>query len=126
MIDLPDYFDDPDAADVEARSLIEDAFNIVAMHQGTEYAAEWIGGVAKALDVDARTTVRSTGYRKEKISARCRRLVYERDDFTCRYCGARSDLTVDHIHPEVLGGTTTLDNLQTLCRSCNCRKGARV
>lgn len=50
--------------------------------------------------------------------------VWERDDFTCRHCGSRRFLSVDHIHPESKGGTLALDNLQTLCRSCNSRKGA--
>jgi 5-methylcytosine-specific restriction endonuclease McrA len=51
--------------------------------------------------------------------------VWERDDFTCRHCGSRKHLTVDHIHPESKGGKMTMDNAQTLCRSCNSRKGAR-
>ena len=32
----------------------------------------------------------------------------------------------DAIHPYSLGGEDTFDNLQTLCRPCNSRKGARV
>lgn len=35
-------------------------------------------------------------------------------------------LSLDHIHPYSLGGEDTLGNLQTLCRPCNSRKGARV
>jgi hypothetical protein len=52
--------------------------------------------------------------------------VWERDNFTCLHCGVRRFLTIDHIHPESKGGELTLDNLQTLCRSCNSRKGART
>lgn len=52
--------------------------------------------------------------------------VFERDNFTCQECGTRLRLTVDHIHPELLGGEATLDNLQTLCKSCNSRKGYKV
>lgn len=50
--------------------------------------------------------------------------VWERDNFTCRHCGVRRHLSVDHIIAESKGGPMTLDNLQTLCRSCNSRKGA--
>lgn len=52
--------------------------------------------------------------------------VYERDGFQCLTCGSQESLTLDHVHPFSLGGTDTLDNLQTLCRPCNSRKGARV
>jgi len=49
--------------------------------------------------------------------------VWERDNFTCICCGTRQRLSIDHIVPEVLGGETIMDNLQTLCRPCNSRKG---
>lgn len=64
-------------------------------------------------------------YRKKKIGNGLRTKVYERDNYTCQECGARKNLTVDHVVPESKGGETTADNLRTLCRSCNSRKGAR-
>lgn len=63
---------------------------------------------------------------KDRVPTLLRWQVWERDDFRCAQCGGRIDLTVDHIVPESAGGLTTLSNLQTLCRSCNSRKGARV
>lgn len=33
---------------------------------------------------------------------------------------------IDHVHPEVLGGEATLENLVLACRSCNRRKAASV
>lgn len=62
---------------------------------------------------------------KRRIPHGLQRRVHERDAYRCRTCGGFADLTVDHIMPESLGGTIDLDNLQTLCRSCNSRKGAR-
>lgn len=50
--------------------------------------------------------------------------VFERDAYRCRQCGDWHDLTLDHIIPQSHGGPTTLENLQTLCRSCNSKKGA--
>jgi len=61
---------------------------------------------------------------KQPIPPDLRWEVWERDNFTCRHCGVRRHLSVDHIIAESKGGPMTLDNLQTLCRSCNSRKGA--
>lgn len=60
------------------------------------------------------------------ISKAKRRRIYERDGYRCVICGATEDLTIDHIVPRVAGGGNDETNLQTMCRSCNCRKGARV
>ena len=43
----------------------------------------------------------------------------------CVHCGTEDNLTVDHIRPLKLGGTNNIDNIQSLCKSCNSRKGAR-
>ncbi len=60
------------------------------------------------------------------IPARIRQLVFERDEYCCVFCGAVGDLTLDHVFPWSLGGSDDEWNLQTLCRSCNSRKGAKV
>ena len=64
-------------------------------------------------------------YKKKKISISLRMEVYERDNFKCVTCGTQQNLSLDHIKPEVLGGESTIENLQTMCKSCNSRKGAR-
>ena len=64
--------------------------------------------------------------RRETILAYLRERIYKRDSYRCLFCGSGDDLTLDHIHPKSLGGADTEDNLQTLCRSCNSSKGARV
>lgn len=63
--------------------------------------------------------------RKEVIPASLRWSVFERDNFTCQNCGSRKNLTIDHVVPESKGGGLTMDNTQTLCKSCNSRKGAK-
>lgn len=60
------------------------------------------------------------------IPADLRTLVYTRDGRSCQVCGTTEHLTLDHIHPKSLGGQDVLENLQTLCRPCNSRKGARI
>jgi CRISPR/Cas system Type II protein with McrA/HNH and RuvC-like nuclease domain len=55
--------------------------------------------------------------------------VFERDSFTCRYCGRNSEvitLEVDHIHPKSKGGTDHIENLATSCSDCNRGKAGRV
>lgn len=64
-------------------------------------------------------------YSKKKIGHELRRKVFERDAYRCVHCGDHMDLSVDHIHPESKGGTLDMDNLQTLCRPCNSRKGTK-
>jgi hypothetical protein len=52
--------------------------------------------------------------------------IYERDGYRCVTCGSSDRLSLDHIKPVKLGGSDAEANLQTMCRSCNSRKGARV
>lgn len=49
--------------------------------------------------------------------------IFKRDGFKCVACGATQDLAVDHVIPFSKGGTSTKDNLRTLCKSCNSKKG---
>ncbi len=61
----------------------------------------------------------------------------DRDGYQCQECGSEDDLTVDHripldvlfahgITPEAIDQALDVDNLQTLCRPCNSRKGERI
>ncbi|MGH2926610.1 MAG: HNH endonuclease [Solirubrobacteraceae bacterium] len=52
-----------------------------------------------------------------------RRAVFARDDWTCQYCGARANLTVDHVVPRSKGGPSSWDNIVASCAPCNRRKG---
>ena len=46
-----------------------------------------------------------------------RRAVFARDGWTCQYCGARSNLTVDHVIPRSKGGTSELGEHRRLVRA---------
>ena len=64
-------------------------------------------------------------YVKVRIPGDLRMAVFRRDGFRCVVCDDDADLMADHIVPESKGGLTVFENLQTLCRTCNSRKGAR-
>jgi len=52
-----------------------------------------------------------------------REQAFERDDYTCGYCGGRGkSLECDHVIPIAKGGTNELGNLITACRGCNRKK----
>ncbi len=66
---------------------------------------------------------------KRDIPPGLRLKVYERDKYTCVFCG-RSRLKhnvvlhADHIIPFSKGGKTIFENIQTLCSECNLGKSA--
>ena len=58
-----------------------------------------------------------------------RQSVFERDRFTCQYCGSRfetRDLNLDHVIPRDKGGKTTWENVVCSCIRCNTRKANKL
>jgi len=68
-----------------------------------------------------------------------RKNIFERDNFTCQYCGKKppnkkkaikwmekNQLNLDHITPRSLGGKTTWENIVTSCYGCNSKKGSKT
>jgi hypothetical protein len=64
------------------------------------------------------------------LDSNTRRKIYRRDNYTCYYCGWRNGLpnqedkplSIDHIVPKGLGGTSKDKNLVTCCFDCNVKK----
>lgn len=67
-------------------------------------------------------------YKKKKISKSLREKVFRRDSYKCLRCGCSEKelLRADHIIPESKQGETSINNLQTLCLSCNSWKGVKT
>ncbi|GIW67915.1 MAG: hypothetical protein KatS3mg096_783 [Candidatus Parcubacteria bacterium] len=50
-------------------------------------------------------------------------------NYRCQRCGKKmkiNEITIDHIVPLSKGGTNLIENLQPLCRSCNCKKNNKL
>ena len=45
---------------------------------------------------------------------------------THRYCGSKSNLTIDHVIPSSRGGEWRYDNLVAACSKCNTKKGSKL
>lgn len=62
--------------------------------------------------------------------------IFERDKFTCQYCGWNgaesfekwfvANLSIDHIEPVHAGGKDEPSNLVVACHSCNLYKGKQI
>jgi len=52
--------------------------------------------------------------------------LFRRDEHRCQYCGARENLTIDHIIPRSRGGAHSWKNAVASCGSCNTRKDNRT
>lgn len=56
--------------------------------------------------------------------------IFNRDNFTCQYCGRnvmedKVKLEVDHVKPRIDNGLDNKDNLITACQQCNHEKGTK-
>ncbi|MCY4336486.1 MAG: HNH endonuclease [Litoreibacter sp.] len=52
--------------------------------------------------------------------------LFLRDEFSCQYCGAKGDLTFDHVVPRAHGGVTSWENVVAACSRCNLSKGSKT
>lgn len=70
--------------------------------------------------------VTKTSWRQDRTE---RFRILHRDNFTCRYCGARPGselLEVDHLVPVARGGSDEDTNKVSACRTCNRRKSDTI
>jgi 5-methylcytosine-specific restriction endonuclease McrA len=69
--------------------------------------------------------LQATTSSRRSVIAFTRFNLFLRDEFSCQYCGAKGDLTFDHVVPRARGGVTSWENVVAACSKCNLRKGAR-
>jgi hypothetical protein len=121
-------------AQAEAVSKVERAIALIV--EAAPYTWRWGDGLGGWVLDELRTAIIAAGHevdeptmvhrKKDKIGRKLSKSVFERDAYRCVVCASHVDLCCDHIHPESKGGATSFDNLQTMCRPCNSKKGARL
>ena len=49
------------------------------------------------------------------------KIIFERDNYTCQFCGSHKDLQIDHIQPwsEYVEGRFDINNCRTICAKCH-------
>ncbi|HWZ48783.1 MAG TPA: HNH endonuclease [Herbaspirillum sp.] len=88
-------------------------------------------GAAPLVAEQLSTAIQESGRDKRGISLGVRFQVLNRDRFKCVLCGDSPSsnptcvLHVDHIIPWSKGGRTSIENLRSLCGSCNIGRGNR-
>jgi len=55
-----------------------------------------------------------------------RRVLYERDNYECQYCGSKKEINIDHVIPKSKGGLSTWENCVVSCVKCNTSKADRL
>ena len=67
---------------------------------------------------------------RSQMTDKLRYSILKRDGFKCKICGRTAEdgikLHVDHIIPVSKGGETVLNNLRTLCETCNRGKSDEI
>ena len=72
---------------------------------------------------------------RDRISGKLKESIFQRDEFTCQYCGIhcyesyaqdRNAVTIDHALPVSAGGRNNIENLITCCRECNFIKHDKI
>ena len=78
------------------------------------------------IPLDMTRSQHNTRKNRESVSKRLgktARLIKERDNHSCVYCGANhGPMHLDHVVARSMGGPDTAGNLVVACASCNCVK----
>lgn len=70
----------------------------------------------------------STHVRRPRVQRKLTRIeIFNRDDYTCQYCGKQTkQLTLDHVIPRYRGGKHTWENVVSACVRCNRVKAGKT
>lgn len=95
----------------------------VQMMDAVEFKRAFMAADGPFLGRVKRVTGRLSVHSWRKISA----AVFQRDDYTCAYCGQRGvRLECDHVVPVSRGGSNEMENLVASCVPCNRSKSDKL
>lgn len=112
-------------AELEEAMAVLEARGMVDQRDGVWYVTNY----AKRQSRGPSNTRDAIRHRVRRFRQKARSPIFERDNWTCRYCGRKLSLeecTIDHVIPLVKGGTEEPDNLVTACHRCNMIKNSRT
>jgi len=104
---------------------------IVLLHRGkAEMLENGTGFIHSASHAFSVPSVIRLGYmiKRPRHERKLTRLeVFNRDQYTCQYCGKETrQLTLDHVIPRYRGGEHTWENVVSACILCNRHKAGRT
>jgi len=104
---------------------------LILVYEGkAEMLENGVGTIRSAREIFALPSVIRLDYlikrpRREKKLTRYE--IFNRDHYTCQYCGKESrQLTLDHVLPRYRGGQHTWENVVSACAHCNRHKAGRT
>lgn len=84
----------------------------------------YIHSVSQAFPLPSVIRLNRMVKRPRPVVKLTRKEIFRRDNYTCQYCGRQfTNLTIDHVIPKHMGGSTTWQNVVTACSRCNHLKG---
>ncbi|MFC5470659.1 HNH endonuclease [Cohnella suwonensis] len=113
----------------DASGLRPTRLGFIRMRGKTDNGRRWYQEVEPELAITlvkerAAVVVNRHTIRRIYSNKEFRRLILERDEYTCYFCGQYGD-TIDHLLPRAKGGHTTPDNCVCACNECNQSKADR-
>ncbi|WP_274469112.1 MULTISPECIES: HNH endonuclease [unclassified Paenibacillus] len=115
--------------DMKAIGLMPNRRGFIHMRGKTDNGRKWHQEIDPVLAITlvkerAAVVMNRHTIRRLYSNKEFRRLILERDQYTCRFCGQYGD-TIDHMLPRAKGGHTTPDNCVCACNTCNQSKADR-
>ena len=111
--------------------LFRDRAEIVSVdgNSSSTWEDEIISTISATFRIPATIRLKKYVERKWKPPRFRKKVLFNRDDWKCQYCGLQlqeETVTIDHVLPTSRGGKTSWHNCVTACKQCNKKKANRT